>query len=94
MKDGRKHAQIIFTPTIGIDAEQIARLYDISLEKADQILSRPDTKELLQKALQAALHEALNKVVYELVRIPHEVVPVRTDCVVALPSASTKASGI
>jgi hypothetical protein len=46
----KEHAKILFRPLIKIEAEHAAEVLGITLEKADQLLSRPDTFELLKTA--------------------------------------------
>jgi hypothetical protein len=78
-------AKLIFTPKIIITAEHAAAVLGIPLEKASQIISRPDTAEVLKKAMNDAVQETLMRVLFQMARIPHETVPTRVDCVIQLP---------
>jgi hypothetical protein len=81
-----KHAKVFLHPRIWITAEHAAGVLGISIEKADQILSRPDTYELLKSSLHSALQTALLSTLQQMARIPHESVPTRIDCVADCPS--------
>lgn len=81
-----QHARLFFHPSITITAELVAEKLDLSIEKADQLLSRHGTHDIMRKALDDAFHQAIFRTLREMVRIPHESVPVRQDCAVALPS--------
>lgn len=80
-----RHALLIFHPRITIRAESVAEKLHISLEQADQLLSRPGTYPLLQQALGTAFQDTIFKTLLEMIRVPHETVPVRVDCTVELP---------
>ena len=84
-----ENAKLFFKPSIWITAEHAADMLGISIEKANQLLSRPDTSELLKRAMHEAIQTALRYVLQEMERIPHETVPVRVDCAVALPPLPT-----
>src|SRR5574337_1628785 len=78
------NARIIFNPKVELAAEHVAEVLQISIEKANQLLSRPDTNEILRTAIIQAIHQALDKSLQEMARIPHETVPIRRDCMVTL----------
>ena len=80
------HAKLLFKPLIWITAEHAADVLHISIEKADQLLSRPDTNDLLKAAMHDAIQQSLVTVLKQMVRIPHESVPTRIDCNVNLPA--------
>lgn len=82
----QEHTKLFFAPKIWITAEHAADMLDISLEKADQLLSRPDTNEILKTRMHQALQDALLATLQQMARIPHETVPTRVDCAVALPT--------
>ena len=88
----QENAKIIFTPIIVITAEQVSQTFGFSIEKSNQLLSRPDSKLLFQKALEGSLQTALFEVVREISKVPHEIVPVRVDAAVRLPAFELKAS--
>lgn len=79
-------AKLFFHPRLRITAESVAQSLDISLEKANQVLSRPDTHAIILKALEQAFQETIKNTLLEMVRIPHETVPTRVDCSVRLAS--------
>lgn len=83
------HAKLYFTPKICVTAEHAAGILGCSIEKADQVLSRPDTNELLKIAMHDAVQKALVEVLQAMVRTPHESVPTRIDCVAKLPILPT-----
>lgn len=80
-----EHARIFFNPKIYVTAEQVSMMYKIPIEQADQFLSRPDVYDFMKASLAKALNDALDSSVYELLKKPHEKVPVRIDCHVELP---------
>jgi hypothetical protein len=83
-----EHVKLVYTPEIIITAEHAADVLSISLEKADQLLSSPDTFGIVQEALSVGLQEALLKILQEMVRKrwPQDTLPIRRDCVVRLPN--------
>lgn len=80
------HARLFFHPSITVTAEAVADKLDLTIEKADQLLSRPVTHDIIREALDGAFQETIFRTLREMVRIPHESVPVRQDCAVGLPS--------
>jgi len=84
-----EHARLFFAPKIWITAEHAADMLGISIEKADQLLSRPDTSEILKAAMHAGLQAALRTTLEQMARVPHEAVPTRVDVAVALPPLPT-----
>jgi len=80
-----KNSQLFFAPKIWIKAEHAADMLGISLEKANQLLSRPDTNDILKAAMHRAVQDALLQTLQQMARVPHETVPTRIDCAVALP---------
>jgi hypothetical protein len=72
----------------------MAELLGISISKADQLLSRPDTNEILQKALHDSIQVTLFTTLSNMARTPHETVPTRVDCVVECPLVPPANPGI
>ena len=81
-----QHAKLYFAPRIWITAEHAAEVLDVPIDKADQLLSRPDTNEILMAALHQAFNETVDRTLKEMLRVPHETVPTRIDCAVTLPT--------
>ena len=79
------HARLFFRPQIWITAEHAADMLGIPLEKADQLLSRPDTSDILKAAMNEGLQAILKRTLEDMARVPHSSMPVRVDCAVALP---------
>ncbi len=79
------HAKLHFMPKITVTAEHAAEILGVSIERADQVLSRPDTNEVLKVAMHEALQKVLVEVLHQMVKVPHESVPTRVDCVAQLP---------
>jgi hypothetical protein len=46
-----QHVKLFFSPQIYVTAEHAADVLGISLEKADKLLSAPDTYEIVKAAL-------------------------------------------
>jgi hypothetical protein len=78
----QQHSQLCFSPRITLTAEHVAEVLGCGLEKADQILSRSDARQIIERVIDQAMHEALDKALYEMARAPLEAFPVRRDCVV------------
>jgi hypothetical protein len=91
-----EHVRIHFHPDIYLTSEQAARYLNISIEKADQLLSAPDTFNLVQSALQQGIQESLNNIMKQMARSKWPSVmdrsPVRVDVNVELDSISSKGS--
>jgi hypothetical protein len=77
-------AKLFFHPRLRITGESVAQSLDISLDQANQVLSRPGTHTIILNALEQAFQETIRKTLIEMVRIPHETVPTRVDCSVRL----------
>jgi hypothetical protein len=79
-------AHIILTPKIHIRGDRAAEVLGISLEQADKLLSQPDTKSLIQTALEQSFQETVDSVLRGMTRVPILSVPsIRVDCAVDLP---------
>ena len=94
MSNDKQNAKIFFHPKIWITAEHAAGVLGISIEKANQIMSRPDTYELLKQSLEGAIQTALLNTLQQMVRVPHETVPTRVDCVAECPIVPPMRPGI
>ena len=83
-----QHVRLFFSPQIYVTAEHAADVLGISLEKADKLLSAPDTYEIVKAALGDGLQKALLEILQQMVRQrwPQDTIPVRVDCNVNLPS--------
>lgn len=81
------HVKLAYTPKIYVTAERAADVLGITLEKADQLLSGPETFEVVKAALADAMQKALIDILQRMARQrwPQETVPIRVDCVVDLP---------
>lgn len=84
-----ENAILIFTPRIRVAAENVALMCSVSIDRANRILSNPETKDLILRALDQSFHETVNRVLAELTRIPAAAVPSgpspRVDCAVSIP---------
>lgn len=78
------HAELLFHPQISITAEGVAEKLHLSIEQADQLLSRPGTHPTLEKALADAFQASIFHTLVEMAAVPHEPVPVRVDSAIAL----------
>ncbi len=97
-----RHAVLIVRPAITIRSERVAEVLGVSLDKADQILSDPNTKPIIVAALERSFQETVSLVIKAAVRIPTEAFstgttgttgttgphPVRVDCLVTVPSVA------
>lgn len=80
------NAIIIFTPRITVRAERVAELLGVGIEQANRLLSQPDTKEFLQRALEQSFQQTVDTVLKGMTRVPTVAVPSnRVDCAVSLP---------
>ena len=85
-----EHVKIHFQPNIYLTSENAARYLDISIEKADELLSAPDTANIVQTALELGIQKSLNDVMIQMKKSRWPSVmdrsPIRQDVVVTLPS--------
>jgi hypothetical protein len=90
------NAHLIFKPTIHIRAERVAEVLSIPLEKANQLLSHPETKQFLQVGLERAFQETVDRMLQEMSRVPlAAIAPIstRVDCIVELPPLPAAKAG-
>jgi hypothetical protein len=78
------NAVIIFTPRIQVRAERVAEVLGIGIEQANRLLSQPETKNVIQAALEQSFQETTDKVLQQMSRVPTAAVPTRVDCAVYL----------
>jgi hypothetical protein len=87
MDKNGEQVKLFYNPKIYVTAEQAARVLGISLEKANVLLSAPDTYSIVEAALKEGLAEIVNGVFRNMARArwPQETIPIRVDCHVDLP---------
>lgn len=84
--DGQ-NAVLNFRPLISVRAERVAEVIGVTIEEANRLLSREDTKSILEAALSQAFQEAVFSVMRQMSRVPTvSVTGPRVDCTVALPA--------
>ena len=81
-----QNAVIILRPSITIRAERVAEVLHVSIEKANKLLSQPDTGQIIRTALEAKFQTTVDELLQGMLRVPMEAVPApRVDCSVTLP---------
>jgi hypothetical protein len=82
-----QHVRLFYDPKIYVTAEHAADVLGISLEKADKLLSSPDTYEIVKAAIAEGMQKALLETLQLMARQrwPQDTLPVRVDCYVKLP---------
>lgn len=79
------NAVIIFTPRITVRAERVAELLGISIDRANLMLSQPETKNIIQTALEQSFQETTDAILKSMTRVPAVAVPSnRVDCAVGI----------
>lgn len=58
-----ENAVLWFTPKISIRAERVAQVLNISIDRANALLSEPNTKALIQAGLDQAFHSTVGDVI-------------------------------
>ena len=82
-----------FNPNIVLTAELTAKTLGISIEKADELLSGPETQSIIQTALAQAIERTLDETVKQMARCKWPSVmdqsPIRRDVTVELTGLPT-----
>jgi hypothetical protein len=78
-------AVLILKPAITITAERVALVLGVPLDRATEILSRPDTRDIIQAALDQKFHETIDSLIFTLLRQPTVGAPPKRDVLVELP---------
>lgn len=81
-----QNAELVFRPVIAIKAERVAEEIGCGIEAANKLLSQPETKSVLQAAMEQAFQRCVGETLRPMVRMSLvQVAAPRVDCAVALP---------
>lgn len=84
--DGQ-NAVLNFRPLISVRAERVAEVLGVTIEEANQLLSQPETRAIVERAINDALHAGVDTALVQMARIPLVSVSGNVrDCAVALPA--------
>lgn len=87
-------SQIILRPILTIRASRVAEVLGVDLEKANRLLSQPDTRQILTTALEQSFQATIDATLKQMLRVPLESVPVVRDCAVKLPALPIFETGL